>query len=59
LSHYFPEMRHFLGECKFGGRCSHTHEPGCKVIEAVERGEIAIFRYESYLSMLAGDDNRR
>lgn len=59
LSHYFPEMRQFLGECKFGGRCSHTHEPSCKVIEAVENGEIAIFRYESYLSMLAGEDNRR
>ena len=59
LSHYFPEMRHFLGECKFGGNCSHTHEPGCKIIAAVEQGEIAIFRYESYLSMLAGEDNRR
>jgi len=59
LSHYFPEMREFLGECKFGARCLHTHEPSCKVIEAVENGEIAIFRYESYLSMLANEDNRR
>ncbi|GAB4134059.1 MAG: ribosome small subunit-dependent GTPase A [Raineya sp.] len=59
LSHYFPEMRQFLGECKFGGRCRHTHEPGCKVIDAVEQGEIAIFRYENYLSMLANEDNRR
>jgi len=59
LSHYFPEMRQFLGECKFGARCLHTHEPSCKVIEAVENGEIAIFRYESYLSMLADEDNRR
>jgi ribosome biogenesis GTPase len=59
LSHYFPEMREFLGECKFGARCLHTHEPSCKVIEAVENGEIAIFRYESYLSMLADEDNRR
>ena len=59
LSHYFLEMRQFLGECKFGGRCSHTHEPNCKIIEAVKNGEIAIFRYESYLSMLADEDNRR
>lgn len=59
LSHYFPEMRKYLGECKFGSRCLHTHEPHCKVIEAVESGEIALFRYESYLSMLANEDNRR
>ncbi|WP_448529390.1 ribosome small subunit-dependent GTPase A [Raineya sp.] len=59
LSHYFPEMRKYLGECKFGSRCLHIHEPQCKVIEAVESGEIALFRYESYLSMLANEDNRR
>lgn len=59
ISHFFPEMRKYLGECKFSSRCLHTHEPGCKVIEAVESGEIALFRYESYLSMLANEDNRR
>lgn len=59
LSHYFPEMREFLGECKFGAKCLHTHEPACKIIEAVEQGEISVFRYESYLSMLADEDNRR
>ncbi len=59
LSHYFPEMRKYLGKCKFGSRCLHTHEPQCKVIEAVENGEIALFRYESYLSMLTNEDNRR
>jgi ribosome biogenesis GTPase len=59
LSHYFPEMREFLGECKFGARCLHTHEPACKIIEAVKQGEISVFRYESYLSMLADEDNRR
>ncbi|MDW8295404.1 MAG: ribosome small subunit-dependent GTPase A [Raineya sp.] len=59
ISHYFPEMRKYLGECKFGASCLHTHETGCKVLEAVERGEIALFRYESYLSMLADEDNRR
>jgi ribosome biogenesis GTPase len=59
LSHYFPEMREYLGECKFGGRCTHTHEPKCKIVEAVEKGEIALFRYESYLSMLSQEDNRK
>lgn len=59
LSHYFPEMRVYLGACKFGRSCTHTHESHCKVIEAVEKGEIALFRYESYLSMLSGSDNRR
>lgn len=59
LSHYFPEMRKYLGKCKFGSRCLHTHEPQCRVIEAVESGEIALSRYESYLSMLANEDNRR
>ncbi|MDX1904126.1 MAG: ribosome small subunit-dependent GTPase A [Thermonemataceae bacterium] len=59
LSHYFPEMRDYLGTCKFGGRCTHTHEPQCKIIEAVEKGLIALFRYESYVSMLSGEDNRK
>ncbi len=58
LSHYFPEMRDLMGQCKFYN-CTHTHEPKCAVIEAVEAGKIAISRYESYLSMLEDDDNRR
>jgi ribosome biogenesis GTPase len=58
LSHYFPEMRQYLGECKFHN-CMHVHEPGCAVREAFERGEIADTRYHSYLSMLENHDNRR
>ncbi len=58
LSHFFPEMRQFLGECKFHN-CTHTIEPKCKVKEAVESGEIPVDRYNSYLSMLEDDDNRR
>jgi len=58
LSHYFPEMREFIGECKFNN-CTHIHEPGCAFREAMERGEIAPSRYENYLSMLEDDDNRR
>ena len=58
LGHYFPEMREFLGECKFHN-CIHTNEPGCKVKSAVEEGVISEERYYSYLSMLESDDNRR
>lgn len=58
ISHYFPEMRKYLGSCKFNN-CLHVHEPGCVVFEALERGEIAESRYLSYLSMLEGEDNRR
>jgi ribosome biogenesis GTPase len=45
-------------ECKFNN-CTHTHEPDCKVLEALEAGEIAPTRYHSYLSILEGYDNRR
>ena len=58
LSDYFPEMRALLGECKFHN-CSHTHEPKCAIIDAVEEGRIAMSRFNSYLSMLENDDTRR
>lgn len=58
LAHYFPEMRAFLGDCKFHN-CQHTNEPGCAVKAAVEEGQISEERYYSYLSMLEGEDNRR
>jgi ribosome biogenesis GTPase len=58
LSHFFPEMRDRLGECKYHN-CTHVHEPGCAVRNAAENGEIAESRYYSYLSMLHGEDNRR
>lgn len=58
ISHFFPEMRDLFNTCKFYN-CTHTHEPGCAVIEAVEEGEIAISRYESYLSMMEGIDSHR
>lgn len=59
LSDYFPEMRDLRMSCKFGSKCVHVNEPKCAIIEAVKRGEISISRYESYLSMLAGEDNRK
>ncbi|MEN8249954.1 MAG: ribosome small subunit-dependent GTPase A [Bacteroidota bacterium] len=58
LSDYFPEMRKLLGKCKFHN-CSHTHEPKCAVIQAVETGEISLSRYKSYISMLENVDTRR
>lgn len=58
LSHYFPELRELLGQCKFNN-CTHTHEPGCAIAAAYEDGKISQSRYDSYLSMLMGDDNRR
>lgn len=58
ISHYFPEMRSYLGECKFNN-CLHTNEPGCQVLEAFEKGEIEGSRYHSYLSILEDYDNRR
>ena len=52
---YFPELRAFNNRCKFDD-CSHTHEPGCLVQEAVENGEIALSRYLNYLAILDADD---
>jgi ribosome biogenesis GTPase len=47
---YFPEMHNYMNDCRFAG-CSHTCEPGCAVIAAVDKGEIARFRYQGYLSI--------
>ena len=51
LYHYFKEIFEQAGECRFHN-CSHYSEPGCSVKAAVERGDIAYTRYESYLSIL-------
>lgn len=48
---YFPEMLRVADGCRFAP-CTHTHEPGCAVKEAVEAGEISYDRYSSYLGML-------
>ncbi|WP_197933069.1 ribosome small subunit-dependent GTPase A [Spirosoma aureum] len=58
ISHYFPEMRNRLNQCRFHN-CLHVNEPGCAIKEAVAEGEIAESRYMSYLSMVEGGDNRR
>lgn len=59
ISDYFPEMRDLRLNCKFGARCLHINEPKCAIIEAVENNQIALSRYESYLSMALGMDNRK
>ncbi|HEY9002182.1 MAG TPA: ribosome small subunit-dependent GTPase A [Mucilaginibacter sp.] len=57
LSHFFPEMRALLNQCRFNS-CRHINEPGCAVIKAVEEGDIELSRYESYLSIYNGNDTR-
>lgn len=55
LSHYFKEMKPFIGKCKFNN-CQHIHEPQCTVLEALEAGKIPAERYQSYLSIMANED---
>lgn len=59
ISDYFPEMREIRLDCKFGARCLHINEPKCAVKEAVGKNLIAASRYNSYLSMVLGEDNRK
>ncbi|MDD2492192.1 MAG: ribosome small subunit-dependent GTPase A [Bacteroidales bacterium] len=58
LSHYFPEMLKLNQECRFAP-CTHTHEPGCRVKEAVDNNEISADRYLSYLGMLDEEEKYR
>lgn len=55
IGHYFKEIFQFSSGCRFNN-CTHTHEPGCAVLEAVARHDISESRYNSYLSML-DDEN--
>lgn len=59
ISDYFPEMRDRRLNCKFGSRCIHINEPGCAILKSVQHQEIALSRYESYVSMATGEDNRK
>ncbi|MBC7449882.1 MAG: ribosome small subunit-dependent GTPase A [Cytophagales bacterium] len=58
VSHYFPEMRKIIGQCKFHN-CRHMNEPGCKVKEFVSEFKIAPSRYESYCSILLEEETHR
>ncbi len=58
LSHYFPEMRQYLGQCKYNN-CRHLNEPGCIVLEKMEEGYIHPYRYDSYVNILYEEDDHR
>lgn len=58
LTSYFKEIFHFSQDCRFSN-CTHTHEPGCAVLKAVEDHYIAQSRYQSYLSMLEDKDENK
>jgi ribosome biogenesis GTPase len=58
VAHYFPEIFKISNDCRFNN-CTHTHEPGCAVRDAVEQGDIALSRYTSYLSILDEDPNNK
>lgn len=58
VSHFFREIFKVGRGCRFGN-CMHLNEPGCAVVEAVERGEIACSRYNSYLNMLDDEDESK
>lgn len=55
VAHFFPEIFKISEECRFGN-CTHTHEPGCAVLAALDNREIAQSRYQSYLSILEDTD---
>lgn len=52
ISHYFPEIFKVAEHCRFGN-CTHRHEPGCAVLQAIRQGSISDSRYKSYLSILS------
>ena len=58
LTSYFKDIFHFSKDCRFNN-CTHTHEPGCAVLKAVEEHYIAASRYQSYLSMLEDKDENK
>jgi len=58
VAHYFREIFRAGRDCRFAD-CTHTHEPGCAVLQAVDGGRIARSRYTSYLSMLGDKDEDR
>ncbi len=60
VAHFFPEIFEIAQDCRFGN-CTHTHEPGCAVLQALEDAKISQSRYNSYLSILedSSDDKYR
>ncbi|MDL2223275.1 ribosome small subunit-dependent GTPase A [Bacteroidales bacterium OttesenSCG-928-M11] len=58
ISHYFPEIFKFSKQCRFNN-CTHRHEPGCAVIEALNTHLISQSRYKSYLNMLEDNNENK
>jgi len=58
LSHYFPEMKALVNECRFNN-CMHIDEPGCAVKQAIEEGKISADRYVSYLNILGTIETKK
>lgn len=57
LYHFFPEIFRASKQCQFHN-CTHTHEPGCKIPQAIEEGLVAEMRYLNYLSMMDSDNEK-
>jgi ribosome biogenesis GTPase len=57
LFHFFPEIFKISKNCKYHN-CTHVHEPGCAIKDAVENGIVSLLRYENYLSILFGDESK-
>jgi ribosome biogenesis GTPase len=55
VGHYFPEFRALMNDCKFNN-CTHTIEPGCAVLKALDENKISSERYRNYFSILNGDE---
>ena len=55
VGHYFPEIRNLMNQCRFNN-CTHTIEPNCAVLKAVEEGSIHEERYHNYLSILNSEE---
>jgi ribosome biogenesis GTPase / thiamine phosphate phosphatase len=55
LQDHFPEFLKMSIDCRFVSGCTHVHEPGCAVREAVAAGTLSAARYESYVAMRAGE----
>ena len=51
VTHYFPDLFQLSHDCRFSN-CTHTHEPGCAVLQALDQGSLPLSRYNSYLSIL-------
>ncbi len=58
VSMFFPDIKEFAADCRFN-TCSHVHEPGCAVIQALENAQIDPDRYKSYLSIIQDEETHR